>query len=87
MLFSHGVESIGLPQVERWHSLTGRARKRGGFVGVDEEEFPRDYATFVRYHTDLKKIPARYPMPGPLTFGQLDGFLQGVGDRYPVRWE
>jgi hypothetical protein len=86
MLFSHGVESVGLPQVERWRSLTRRARKRGGFVGVDEEEFPRDYATFVRYHTDLRRIPARYPMPGPLTLGQLDGFLQGAGDRYPVRW-
>jgi len=87
MLFSHGVESVGLPSIERWRSLTRRARKRGGFVGVDEEEFPRDYATFVRYHTDLKKIPARYPMPGPLTLGQLDGFLQGAGDRYQVRWE
>ena len=87
MLFSHGVESVGLPSIERWRALTRRARKYGGFVGVDEEEFPRDYATFVRYHTDLKKIPARYPMPGPLTLGQLDGFLQGARDRYPVRWE
>ncbi len=87
MLFSHGVESVGLPSVERWRAVTRRARKRGGFVGVDEEEFPRDYATFVRYHTELKKMPARYPMPGPLALGQLDAFLQEAGDRYPVRWK
>jgi hypothetical protein len=87
MLFSHGVESVGLPSIERWRAVTRRARKRGSLIGVDEEEFPRDYATFVRYHTDLKKIPARYPMPGPLALGQLDAFLQRAGDRHPVRWK
>jgi hypothetical protein len=86
MLFSHGVESVGLPSIERWRAVTKRARKHGGFVGIDEEKFPRDYATFVRYHTGLKKIPARYPMPGPLTLGQLDAFLQETGGRYQVRW-
>ncbi len=87
MLFSHGVESVGLPSVERWRTVTGRACRRSGFIGVEEEKFPRDYATFVRYHTEVKKIPARYPMPGPLTLGRLDAFLQEAEDRYRVRWE
>jgi hypothetical protein len=87
MLFSHGVESVGLPSIERWRSITDLSRKQGGLVGVDEGRFPRDFATFVRYHTQVKKIPARYPMPEPLTLAQLDAFLREAGDRYPVRWE
>ncbi len=85
-LFSHGVNSVGLVPIERWRSLLGKARKGGNFVGVDEERFPRDFATFVRYHTDMKKIPARYPRPGPLALGGLVAFLDEAGDRYPVRW-
>ena len=86
MLFSHGVDSVGLAPIERWRSEVRRARKHGGFVGVDERRFPRDFATFVRYHTDLKKIPARLPMPEPLSLSRLDAFLDRAGDRYPVRW-
>ncbi len=86
MLFSHGVDCVGLVPVESWRSILGRARKRGAFVGVDERRFPRDFATFVRYYTDVKKIPARYPMPGPLALSQLETFLEQAGDRYPVRW-
>jgi hypothetical protein len=63
-----------------------RARERGSFVGVTEEKFPKDYATFVRYHTDLKKIPSRFPMPGPLSLDRLDAFLEQARDRYAVRW-
>jgi hypothetical protein len=86
MLFSHGVDSVGLVPIERWRSILGRARKRGAFVGVDERKFPRDFATFIRYYTEVKKIPSRYPLPGPLALSQLDAFLQQAGDRYPVRW-
>jgi hypothetical protein len=86
MLFSHGVECVGLPSIERWRKTLRRARRHGSFVGVDEDRFPRDYATFVRYHTEMQKIPARYPLPGPLVLSQLDAFLQERGDLYPVEW-
>ncbi len=86
MLFSHGVDSVGVASIERWWNILQRARKRGSFVGVDERAYPRDFATFVRYYSDVKKIPARYPMPGPLALSQLDAFLREVGDRYPVQW-
>jgi hypothetical protein len=86
MLFSHGVESVGLPPIERWRAVLERARKRGSFVGVDEERFPRDYAVNVRYHEALKKVLPRHPMPRPLPLRRLDGFLERQGDRYPMRW-
>lgn len=86
MLFSHGVDSVGLAPIERWRSILRRARKQGRFLGVDEQAFPRDFAAFERYQRELKKIPARYPIPGPLAISQLDSFLQQAGDRYPVQW-
>ncbi len=87
MLFAQGVESVGLVPIERWRSILQRARKEGDFVGVDEKEYPRDFATFVRYHARLKKkIPARYPLPGPLPIERLDALLEETGDRYPVKF-
>ncbi len=86
MLFSHGVDSIGLASIERWRSALRRAHEHGGFVGVDEQRFPRDFAAFIRYHTDLKKIPTRCPMPEPLSLPRLDEFLGRTTDRYPVWW-
>jgi hypothetical protein len=86
MLFSHGTESAGLAPIERWRSILGRARRKGFFIGVDEEEFPLDFGSLARYHGAMKRIPSRYPMPGPLTLAQFDRFLAEQGDRYEVRW-
>ena len=87
MLFSHGTESIGLEPISGWRDILGRARRKGQFIGVDPDEYPRDFATFIRYYPDLKKkVAARYPLPGPLTLGQVDTFLAEVGDRYAVKW-
>src|SRR5947199_8650234 len=87
MLFSHGVDSIGLVPIERWKSILHRARRRNAFLGVDERAYPRDFATFVNYHAAIPHtIAARYPLPGPLALSELDAFLEEAGDRYPVRW-
>jgi len=87
MLFSHGVDSIGLAPVERWRALLARARRDGRFTGVDPHAFPRDFAVFVRYHYALKdQIKARYPAPPPLMLDELDAFLAKTDGRYPVRW-
>jgi len=48
MLFAHGVESVGLPPIERWREQLRRARRHGAFAGVDEKLFPRDFAVFAR---------------------------------------
>lgn len=86
MLFSHGTESAGLAPVARWRSILERASTRGRLIGVDEEKFPRDFGSFIRYHEELKEIQARYPIPGPLALSQLDVFLAEAGERYPIRW-
>jgi hypothetical protein len=87
MLFSHGVESIGLTPIERWRRILARARKHGAFVGVDERAYPRDFAVFVRYYFDLRrKLDARSSLPLPATFKQLDDFLEHAHGRYPVQW-
>lgn len=87
MLFSHGVESVGLVPIEHWRRILLRARKEGAFLGVDERAYPRDFAVFVHYHSDVKrKIHSRYPMPPPLTLNQLDDFLAHTHRRYAVQW-
>jgi hypothetical protein len=87
MLFSHGVESIGLTPIDRWRQILRRAKKKGMFVGVDESAYPRDFAVFVRYHFDLqRKIHARYPLPPPVTLHQLDDFLNAAKGRYHAQW-
>ena len=75
MLFAHGVDSIGLAPIERWCGFLARARARGRFVGVVEEASPAVFATFARYHPALRAIPGRCPLPPPLTWGQLETFL------------
>lgn len=86
MLFSHGVESIGIAPIERWRSILKHARQGGSFIGVDVAAFPRDFATFVRYHNDIQTIPDRYPLPDPLPLAQFDLFLQQVRHRHAVTW-
>lgn len=85
-LFSHGVNAVGLPPIERWYNILEHARKTGSMLGVDPQAFPRDFAVFVRYYQDIKKIAARYPMPGPLALEQLEQFLDQQGERYRVQW-
>ena len=86
MLFSHGVEAVGLPSIEDWRRVLTYAAKEGRFAGVDETVFPRDFAAFVRYQTDLMDIPARYPLPGYMTLDQFDRFFHDYGNRYLVDW-
>ncbi|MBW3596883.1 MAG: hypothetical protein KY475_06355 [Planctomycetes bacterium] len=87
MLFAHGVESVGLAPIDRWRSLLSRATRRGSFLGVDEAAFPKDFATYVRYHKQLRNIPGpHHPMPPPLSIEALDEFLDDRGDAYAVHW-
>lgn len=86
-LFSHGVDSIGLPSMSQWRRIIEQASVRGGFLGVDAQAFPRDFAVFVRYHADLRRtIADRHPMPAPLSLRQLDQFLKMYSHRYQVGW-
>ena len=84
-LFSNVMDSIGLASIEQWQSVLSRARRRGRFIGVDQQKYPRDIASAIRHHTELKKLDGRYPIPEPLKLHQLDDFLAQAGDRYSVR--
>ncbi|GAA6623234.1 hypothetical protein [Scytonema sp. NUACC26] len=87
MLFSNGVDSIRLVPIERWQTLLKRARQRGSFIGVQPDKYPRDFATIIRYYTELPRtIKARYPLPGALTLEQFDRWIREVGDRFPVHF-
>lgn len=66
MLFSHGVESIGVAGITDWERLADRAHKVGALVGVDRHAYPRDFAGLARAHRELDRIRNRYPMPPPM---------------------
>jgi hypothetical protein len=76
MLFSHGVESIGVASIDRWKSILQKARQQGRFIGIDEDKYPKDILTYLRYNRALRQIPGRFPMPEPLSLGQFDNFLE-----------
>ena len=86
MLFAHGTDSIGLTPIDGWRSLLQRARKRGLFVGVDERAYPRDFATFARYHSELRELSDRKLAPEPLTLAELEGFIERAARHDWVRW-
>ena len=86
-LFSHGVDSVGLPSAADWRALIEHASTRSKFIGVDPAAFPRDFAVYARYHDALLRIvPQRYPLPSPLTLAQFDQFLGINAHRYDVDW-
>ncbi|RUR75992.1 hypothetical protein ACF3DV_26395 [Chlorogloeopsis fritschii PCC 9212] len=85
-LFSNGIRSLGLASIEQWRSLLNRAHKHGQFLGVNEQTYPNDLASFIRHYTDMKNLDGRYPMPKALSLEQLDTFLTQAGRRYPVQW-
>ena len=87
MLFSHGVDSIGLVSIDERRSIIESHSPRGSLIGVDGRAYPRDFAVFVRYYEDLtRKITARYPMPAALSESELEEFPHRADNRYRVEW-
>jgi hypothetical protein len=86
MLFSHGTEGVGLAPIERWRELLGHARREGSFLGVDEELFPLDFATFGNYHRALRALPSRYPVDVRLTLDEVERFAADNRGRFAVEW-
>ncbi|QUH04244.1 hypothetical protein HUO13_28745 [Saccharopolyspora erythraea] len=76
MLFSHGVESVGLTGIRAWRELAARARKTGTLLGVDQRAYPRDFASLARAHRELSHVRPRYEMPEPLAFTEAEPLLQ-----------
>lgn len=85
MLFPHGTEGANFADAPRWRELIERVGG-GGFIGVDEDAYPRDFAGLKRYHEDLKQRGPRYPMPEePLRIADVEEALRAGDGRYPVR--
>lgn len=75
-LFSHGVESAGLADIERWRAVLERARHRGRFLGVDPQAFPFDVGSAVRYNSQFPKtVAARQPLLDPVPFPRFERFV------------
>lgn len=75
MLFAHGVNSVGLPPIEDWQGLSHRARQGGGLLGVHPRSYPAHFAAFAKYSAQLRRLKPHYPLPAPLPFERLEGFI------------
>jgi hypothetical protein len=84
MLFSHGTDGVGVVGIESWRHLLNRARQNGYFLGVDESLYPRDFATFVRFHRDLKKLGLPFELPAPLALEKFEAVLHEQGPQFGV---
>lgn len=88
MLFAHGVDSIGLPPIDAWRQLLGRARDQGSFLGLDPRTYPAHFAAFGRYSQDLRaKVAVRHPLPQPLPLEHVEQFIDRYGAHHGVRLE
>lgn len=83
------VES--LVDVDPWWIL--RTGSVPFWAGADPRRNPRSLDDYLgvnepwRFvHTSADKLPARYPIPGPLALEMLDDFLSARGGEYRVRW-
>lgn len=85
-LFQNAVEPVGLPSVDEWHEVLSRARRAGWFAGLSPQDHPRDMGQLATYDDALRDLPARYPLPGPLTLADLDRFVDGAGGYRGVRF-
>jgi hypothetical protein len=74
-LFQHGVEATGIAHPDEWREVLSRATRRGVPLGADLDEFPHDFAQFANYSDAYASIPARYPLPAPLSLAEFDEFL------------
>jgi hypothetical protein len=83
MLFSHGTEGIGLASIDQWRDLVSRGGK-GRFLGVDEDRYPRDFATLIRYHQDLARIGPVEGIPSPLAPQRFEALATRYGPRFGI---
>jgi hypothetical protein len=86
-LFSQGLWSPGVVPVRRWRELVAsRARVRGEVIGVDEDSYPLDTGSTMRFQPAFAALPPRHPLPAPLDVGDVDRFLDAAPASYPVTW-
>jgi len=75
-LFSHGTEGVGLAPIKAWQRLAARGRQPGRLLGVDPRRYPRDFATFARFHRALERLAPVQEAPPPLALGRFETLLR-----------
>ncbi len=87
-LFSPGLASPGFVPVENWRELIEcKAREHAAVIGVDEDAYPVDTGSTVRFSPAFRALPFRYPIPPPISAEDVDKFLSESPADYPrVRW-
>lgn len=85
-LFSNSIEAAGLAPIESWREILKYARQDGRFVGVDEDRYPNDLASFVRHTTELEKFERAEVPSELLTLDDLDRFRRETSQRYSVQF-
>ncbi len=87
-LFSQGLWSPGVVPVVRWRELiASAATSRGEVIGVDEDAYPIDTGSTMRYQRAFAALPPRHPLPAPLDLSDVDHFLTTSAASYPLTWE
>lgn len=85
MLFSHGVDSIGVASIERWRALLDTAKREGRFAGADPVHYPRDFATFARFGRALTHLQPQFPLPPALPCARFEALLRHHGAAHRVQ--
>jgi hypothetical protein len=87
-LFSQGIRSPGVVPVERWRDLIERHARGGAqVIGVDEDAYPVDLGSTLRYQPAFESASTRLPLPPPLDVSEFEEFLAESGHRYAVTWD
>ncbi len=75
-LFSHGTEGVGLAPADTWRRLAYRGR----LLGVDPERFPRDFATFARFHRAVAALSPVHEAPPLLPPARFEAMLRAANE-------
>lgn len=86
-LFSHGTSGAGLATLDDWRRPLARATKQGCLLGVDESRYPRDFATFTRFHQALAALGLPYELPPPLSPALFETLARRHGPAFGVTLE
>jgi hypothetical protein len=86
-LFSQGLRSPGVVPVSHWRRLvTSWAEVDADVIGVDEDAYPLDTGSTLRFQPAFAALPARHPLPAPLDLADVDHFLTASGASDRVTW-
>lgn len=87
-LFSQGLWSPGVVPLEQWRELIeSEAGERAAIIGVDEDAYPVDTGSTMRYQPAFEALPFRHPIPPPVSPDDIDLFVEESPKVYPgLRW-